>query len=243
MSRRPDRRPIRRILLVCAVMLVVWLSLRWPAVGSVVATVSISILVVLFVFLVIVVLAVAVLYRRARAEVLRFPVPASRSASRRWAGVLPPLFDFHSGKPDTDDSVAFWGRLMQLAERFGAAVGPEYLQAALDQGRILAACGHLAYIYVQGPRSDEVRSVHRNLDREINRMADAGNLDYTVANVRNLRRLAGGSFSPRWRDWKNLAAQMGVSPVVLSSARLLLLNRRWREAATVYYKLIVLTLE
>jgi hypothetical protein len=228
------------ILAVCA-LLIIWLSLRYSEVGSVVRTVAISIFVTFFVLLAIVLFGAVLLYRRARAEILKGPAPEPQRTHRRLPGVLHSLFDLDSAPHDTRDPAVFWARLVQLAERFGAAVRPEYLQAASDQDRILDAFGHIVYIYVRGPRNDEVRSIHRDLDREINRMADAGGSGYLTTDVNTLRRLGNGSFRPKWRDWRHLGAQLETPSVVLAGARLLLLlNRRWRESATVYYKIMSL---
>ena len=241
MSGGRNRRLMGWILLICAALLILWLCLRYPEVGSVVRTVAISILVAFFVLLVIVFFGTVFLYRRARADVLKGSVPEPRRTHRRLPGVLHSLFDLDSAPHDTRDPAVFWARVVQLAERFRAAVRPDYLQAASDNHRILDALGHIVYIYVRGPRNDEVRSVLRDLDREINRMADAGGSEYLTTDVNRLRRLGDRSFRPKWRDWRHLGAQLETPLVVLAGARLLLLlNRRWRESAIVYYKLMAL---
>jgi hypothetical protein len=236
-------RPIGRILLLCAAALIIWLWVCRPGVGGVVATVLISVAVAFFAFLVVVVVGAALLYWRAKAEVATRPAPESRPAGRRSASWLPALYSPVRDR-DKNTPAAFWGRLSLLLQRFAAAVRPEYVNAAIDEKHYMAACGHVVYIYVRGPRTDEVRSVHRDLDTELNRIADAGGLNDPDCDAQTLRRLGDTSFTPRRRDWQNLADRLETPRIVLAGARLLLLlNPRWREAANVYFKLMFLAPE
>jgi hypothetical protein len=235
-----NRRSTGRILLACAIVLVGVLCFAFPAVASTVATIFVVIVAVALALLMIALVAGVLLYRRARAEILNSPAPELRSNARfswPWQSQLDRANSKSNGRQKEEFSIPYGS----LSDRFGAALRPEYLQAADDQDNLIAACGHAVYIYVRGPRKDEIRSVHRDLCGEIIQMADSAAPVLPTADLDVLRQLGDRSFKPRRQNWRYLADYLETSPAVFAVGRLLVLvNPRWREAATLYFKMFAL---
>ncbi|GIH97285.1 hypothetical protein ACFFMN_15180 [Planobispora siamensis] len=230
-------RLVKTLLFCGAVGVFVWVAVNYPSAGEAagaiagaVVTIALWLLAAVTVVTVAVVVGVLVMYLRSEPLTerdLRPLPPRAARDRRRWSS---------SDDEDSDDPILDWsGRFDELAERLVELL-PDLDRVDGDNPFRMAA--DLARLYFSGlsSRMPSIRSLHDECDDAIEDLADALEALGADADPDRLRRIARSRvFLPGRREWEALMeeADTGVPHAVL---RLFLLNRRWREVGTIFYK-------
>ncbi|GII01608.1 hypothetical protein [Planobispora takensis] len=232
---RAGWRLIKMLLFCGAVGVFVWVAINYPSAGEAagaivgaVVTIVLWLLAAVTIITVAVIVGVLVMYLRSEPLTERDlrPLPRRTDRDRRRRGP--------SG--DADDPVQDWGdRFDELAERLVELL-PDLDR--IDDDNPFRTAADLARLYFSGlsSRMPPIRSLHAECDDAIEDLADALQALGADADPDRLRRIARSRvFLPGRREWEAFMEEAGAG-VPHTVLRILLLDRRWREVGTIFYK-------
>ncbi|MEU4690058.1 hypothetical protein [Actinoplanes sp. NPDC023714] len=238
LAARALRLLVRWTLIIAALGLFVWALIRYEAVRDVTVTglgVGLKALLALFCLIAVVavaaIVAVVVMYLHAEAA----GRPRDRGTPLRHPAPEPDGIEVDPGDAGAaTELVRAAEQVNRLSERL-MAILERVFEGATDTDRAPQAAGILLRGYFTGlrPWQPEIRRIHHDGDLLLRRLAT------TLPGIadQDRRTLIAMSREPVWLPdrhyWQELADDV---PVPYFAVRVLCLNRRWREVATVLFK-------